>query len=94
MVELLSIYGKDSTEVVPVTVVSLPWMKGLFVPLLTFIIANGVGVRNDNAKHYNFICIMLSSLQSIFTHSTSFIPENNLVRYVPSCPHFTDGETS
>lgn len=36
VVDLLGIYGKDSIEVVLISVVSLPWRKGLFVSLLTY----------------------------------------------------------
>ena len=43
-------------------------------------ITNGVDVSKDNARHYNYICIMLYSLQSIFINNISFIPENNPVR--------------
>ena len=38
VVDLLGIYGKDSIEMVPVVVVSLPWKDGLFVSLLTYIL--------------------------------------------------------
>ena len=37
-------------------------------------ITNGVGVSKDNARHYNYICIMLYSLQSIFIQQHFIYP--------------------
>lgn len=57
------------------------------------LITDIISVTKDNDKYYNYVCVMPYSLQGIFIHNTSFTTDNNPVRWVSLCSHFTDAET-